>query len=496
MNAIADHFDVAIIGSGPGGSVAATVLAQKRYRVLLVERERFPRFHTGESLLSATQQIWERIGLAERLQHSGHTFKYGGEFRLADCPARTDFNSSTVFFGNLPKSDRGPRPFAYHVERAVLDQQLQQWAVEQGATLWSETAVEQVLFESTEQGQRAVGLKCRDKDRRERTVSADFIIDASGRRCVVARQLDGIEPDPEIHTSAVYGHFRGVKRQPGYKQGLFVGYFIENGWVWLIPLADDVMSVGLVQNEPSNLAWSNDPQQVLLEAINRYKFIQELFTDAVQVGRMRTTKGLAYQTREFCGDGWLAVGDANFFVDPLYSSGVHIAHCTGELAAEVANEYLRGGRDMAAIRRYEKYIHDYRRDVFDVIRVVYRLLRHRAAIGAFLWSAGKWGNNFDTFFLRRVAAWSSGFFERHRFVMRVTVLFGRVMSAVAPRIARLWGGDGWKRFERSPNDAPALRIPVEKEAGVTLTHTGPCQAAQATPAASAEQPETALEFSL
>ncbi len=454
-------FDIAIVGSGPAGCTAGILLARKGYRVVLIEREAFPRFHIGESLLAASQEIWERLGIAEDLQHSGYTFKYGGGFRLGVRPDQEEFTSATVHFRRVPKKDLGPRPFAYHVDRHKFDKQLQDSAVSQGVTLWERTSVEEVLFEDRGGRDRAVGLRIRKKGMAAEVVHCDFVIDASGRRCLVGRQLGCVESDPLIRTSAVFAQFRGVSRDPGALQGYFNGYFIENGWIWFIPLADDVMSVGLVQNEPSTNLWSSDPEQVLLDAINRYRFVQSRFKDAVQVSRVRSMTKLAYRTTQFCGDGWLSIGDANFFVDPLYSSGVHLAHSTGEMAADVVDRFLSQDRDMREIKSFERHIERYRRNVFGVIYAVYDLLRNRSAIRLFNWMAGQLGRDFDTWMLRRVAAWSAGFFDRHMGVMRLTEIFGRIAARVVPAITRLWGDHGWARYEQHRYTGPRLTIPKE-----------------------------------
>src|SRR5690606_17077526 len=126
------------------------------------------------------------------------------------------------------------------------------------------------------------------------------------RRVMMGRKLDCIVHDPVIKTSAAFGQFRAVTRDPGYRQGFFNGYFIPNGWVWFIPLAHDIMSVGTVQNEPATNTWSNNPEENLLATINKYKFLQDRFHNAVQVGRVRGLKDLAYVTRTFTGENWLS----------------------------------------------------------------------------------------------------------------------------------------------------------------------------------------------
>ena len=451
-----ERFDVAVIGSGPGGSVVSTLLAQHGYRVVVIEREKFPRFHVGESLLPGTQPIWERLGIAEELERSGHTFKYAGEFRIGRFPNKSEILSTIGYFHNVPRSDFSPRPYAYQVERAVFDKQLQDNAIRHGVTVWDETSVKEVVFDEND---RATGLKLSRKGEQQ-LLEADFIVDASGRRRFIAEQRKCVVLDDLIQTSAAFGHFRGVQRDPGYRQGFFNGYFIPNGWVWFIPLADDIMSVGVVQNKPNTDEWSNNGEEVLLDTINRYQFLQERFVNAEQVGRIRMLKDLAYTTTEYCGDGWMSIGDANFFVDPLYSSGVQIAHSTGEQAADLIDEFLKGGRDMRAVKKYKKYIDDYRWRVFSPMKCFYRCMRHYKTIAGYVESTGHWFNHFNNWFLRRACSWGTGRFHRHNWVIQLMSFNGNVSAWVAPKI----GLGGWPRYEKYPNPNPPLNIPKASEA--------------------------------
>ncbi len=445
-------FDVVVIGSGPGGSVTSTLLAMKGYRVLLIDREKFPRFHVGESLLPGTQPIWEEIGMANKLEQSGHTFKYAGEFRIGARPDQSKFYRTIGYFNNVPRKDFSPRPYAYQVERAIFDKQLQDNAVEHGVTLWEETSVTEIHLD---ENNRATGLTVRRKDGPNEFLQPSFIVDASGRRVMMGRKLDCIVNDPVIKTSAVFGHFKGVQRDPGIRQGYFNGYFIPNGWVWFIPLANDVMSVGVVQNEPATHSWSNDAEEVLFSTINRYKFLQDRFHNAVHMGRIRRLKDLAYETKVFSGEGWLSIGDANFFVDPLYSSGVQIAHSTGAKAAECIDMFLKNGRDMSAIRKYNKYILDYRKRVFRPMRSFYRCMRNYRSIAGYVQLTGHLCGDFNTWFLRRASCWGTGRFHRHQWTINIMSMIGNIGAWLAPK----FGMGGWKNYEMNPNPNPPLNIP-------------------------------------
>lgn len=446
-------FDVAVIGSGPGGCVASTFLAQKGYKVLVLERETFPRFHVGESLLPGTQPIWERMGIADELQNSGHTFKAAGEFRIGRYPDKSEIYSTIGYFHNVPRADMSPRPHAYQVERAVFDKQLQDCARRHGVTVWEKTKVQEVLME----GNKAVGIRLL-RDGKSETIRPKFIVDASGRRHLIASQLDCIEYDPIIQTSAAFGHFKGVQRDPGYRQGFFNGYFVPHGWVWFIPLANDVMSVGTVQNKPATDDWKGkNGEEILLETINKYKFLQDRFKNAVQVGRVRQMKDLAYTTKTYCGDGWLSIGDANFFVDPLYSSGVQIAHSTADVAVDCIDEFLKNGRDMRALDKYREYIDDYRLRVFRPMRCFYRCMRHYKTIAGYVKSTGYWFNDFNNWFLRRACCWGTGRFHRHNWTIQLMSLMGNLSAWGAPLI----GLGGWDRYTKNAYTGERLEIPKD-----------------------------------
>jgi len=443
---------IIIIGGGPAGSTAAMRLLQLGHRPLILERVEFPRFHVGESLVPASQGVWDRAGLVEQMQHSRYEFKYASRVLIGDRPDQDGATGMTVQFSKVPSRQMPLRPFAYQVERAVFDKQLLDWAVARGAELRKASATK-VLFD----GDRATGVHVRNPDGSEEELRADFVIDASGRRALIASQLGILHYDPVIQTSAVFGHFENVARESG--QGFFEAYLVENGWFWLIPLIDNRMSVGLVQNRPECDAWGNDAEQVLLDAINRYRWMRRRFVDARQVAKVRMLRKLAYQSERMAGDGWLAVGDAFFFIDPLFSTGVHIAMKTAQSGAEAVDAFLRGGRDLSVLRSLEEDYMAYRDLTLGFVRSVYGLLRRRLSAG---WAVGVCGplcRDLDTWVLRRLTYWLSGHYETNWGVMRGLTLGNRLMAAAAGLVDGVAGRQGWDAFRKHPNPDPPLQIP-------------------------------------
>lgn len=463
----AERERVVVIGGGPGGATAAAFLAKKGLAPLLLERERFPRFHIGESLLPASQAVWERLGIAEPLQHSGYTFKFGGRFAVGRSRKDDEALSATGTFSNIPPGYATPRPFAYQVERAVFDKQLLEHATACGARV-REASVRRVLFE----GERAVGVEVLDADGVTRTIRCELVIDASGRYAVTARQRGLLELDPVVQTSACFAHYHGVSRDDGALQGYFNGYYVEHGWVWFIPLAGDVMSVGLVQNKPACDRWSNDARVELERVLGRHAYMRKRFAKARSSGKARMFRDLAYRSRSFAGPGWLAVGDAAFFIDPLYSSGVHTALLMGEAAAEAAEASLKHGGCVKPLHAYERRFEKYYRFTRGYICSVYKILRSHSAATAYTWVPGVLFNNLDHPLIRPVTRFLNGYFEEHHGFALMARASMEAAAFAAGTLARWTGWGSWERFEAEGGEdsepllmgAPARELPAPRRA--------------------------------
>jgi flavin-dependent dehydrogenase len=453
-----DEVDVVIVGGGPAGSSVATFLADRGYDVLLLERTSFPRFHVGESLLPMSQPIWEQLGVAEKLQHFGQTFKYGAEWRVAR-PAQDSeapgYDKTCIRFHVVPRQSIGRRMYAYQVVRSEFDELLLRHAEERGVKVIEKASVTEVLFEDgTARGVRW-SLRANEADAGSTFLTrARFIVDASGRSSLLARQLKLRLPDPHVRTAAVFGHFQGIDRERGIDGGNIILHFLEGSWVWFIPLRSGLTSVGLVANDPIHREWrQRRPEEILRTTIMSDPIMAPLFESAKTEGQVRAIFDLPYHSRKVAGDGWMLVGDAGFFVDPLFSSGVHVAFSTSQRAANAIDECLRK-RSFQPLKHYAQWNRRYWQRVSGTVRRVYRLTRYRQAISFFVAVTGRYGNHWDNFYLRRINAWGLGAFDRFRLwligawvFLDVLYLFGRLRHL-------LQGETGWEsiRTKAAPTD--------------------------------------------
>jgi len=319
-------YDVAIIGGGPAGSTAAALLARAGRRVIVFEREKFPRFHIGESLLPFSMKAFTRLGLHEKFLRAGFMKKFGGEI-VGACS-----ESGTKFY--FKDGYRSQTDHAYQVTRGDFDKVLLDHAVECGAEVHEETSVDQVEFSNDEV---ELGIKCNGSFH---SIRARYVIDASGRTSVLGRKFKIKKTYDHLQKLSIFAHYDGVWRAEGIDGTLTVLIRAIDRWFWLIPLSAERTSVGVVLDGETFRNSKLRAEDFLEQALSEQPIIAKRMTDARRVSQVYVEADFSYRSARLHGDRWLLAGDAAGFIDPIFSSGVFLAVFSGELCADVLNEVL------------------------------------------------------------------------------------------------------------------------------------------------------------
>ncbi len=323
-----NHYDTIIIGAGPAGATAATVLTEHGRRVVVLEKDKFPRYRLGESLLPYCYFTLERLGMIDKLNANGYVKKY------------------SVPFVNLEGRISAPFYFVQHmnhsasqtwqVERSRFDQMMIDNAVSRGAEVRFGTAARHLLTD----GDAVTGVALDDGAE----LRAPVTIDASGRDAFAIARNDWRVRDEYLRKIAIWTYFRGAVRDPGRDEGATtIAYLPEKGWFWYIPLRDDMVSVGIVAEQEYLYRGGRDPEAILQREIPVNSWIAEHLATAEQVEPVRVTSDFSYRSRYCAADGLVLAGDAFAFLDPVFSSGVFLALKSGEMAGDAIHEALDAG---------------------------------------------------------------------------------------------------------------------------------------------------------
>ncbi len=348
-----DH-DVLVVGGGPAGATAATFLARGGLSVALTEREPFPRFHVGESLLPANLPLLERMGVLERIAGHGFLKKYGAAFHDQE----TGLEHTFYFREGKPWP-----PWSYEVPRAEFDRILLEHAVAQpGVHLLQPVTVREATFDA---GGVTVQLRA---PQGERTVRARFLVDASGRDGFLASRQGRRAPVPGLGKVAVFAHFRGARRWPGREEGNIRIYVFEDGWFWWIPFAGDVTSVGCVLHSRAVRDRESSMEALFETMIGRCRRVAEGLAGSERVTPVHTAANFSYRVDPVAGDRFVCVGDAVTFMDPIFSTGVFIAMQSAELAAARVVGAFRDDRFEAA--RFAGYERRFRKGTAPFFRFI------------------------------------------------------------------------------------------------------------------------------
>ena len=339
--------DVVVIGGGPSGSTVSTLLAKKGYNVELFEREHFPRFHIGESMIPDTYFTLQRTGLLEKMKGSHYVKKHSVQF----VDQRGRLSEPFYFWDNKPHESSQ----TWQVRRSEFDKLALDNARDSGVKVHEGARVLEVLFEET----KAVGVRVKPENEPEREVRSKVVIDASGQSTLIIDRFGLRDWDPALKKAALWTYWKGAYRDTGRDEGATIVIQLEGkkGWFWYIPLHDDIVSVGVVADHDYLLKNrdTKDFEKIYFEEVAKAPGLKPRIENATRSDIFRVQKEYSYRARKVAGDGWCLVGDAFGFLDPLYSSGLLLALTSGSMAADCIAEGIdKGDTSESQLRKWEK----------------------------------------------------------------------------------------------------------------------------------------------
>lgn len=360
---LGQSYDAIVVGCGPAGSTAAAVLASKGRRVVVLEKEKFPRYHIGESLIPYTYFPLQRIGLIEKMKASHFTKKYSVQFVSPNGRASHPF----YFFKHLEHEAAN----TWQVLRSEFDQLLMDNAREKGAEV-----IEEITVRETIQNDGYVtGVRAVNKGGENVEFHAPITIDATGRDAFTLSRNSWKVRDPYLNKIAIWTYYKGAFRDSGYDEGATtIAYVPEKGWFWYIPLAGDVVSVGIVAEKDYLYKDTRDLAEIFQREVGNNAWVQHHLGFGEQFGPYRVTGEYSYRSRHCAANGLVLVGDAFAFLDPVFSSGVFIGLRSGELAADAVDEALTAGDYSAG--RFAEYGAEVCRGIEAMRRLVYAFYDH------------------------------------------------------------------------------------------------------------------------
>lgn len=327
-------YDAIIIGAGPAGSSAGAILAEHGHRALILEREKFPRYHIGESLIPFTYEPLERLGMIPKMKRSHFVKKYSVSFVQPDGSQSDPFYFYTRY-------DKDTVAQTWQVLRSEFDVMLLDNARAKGAEIMEETAVQRLLME----GERVVGVEARGRDGRVFEIKAPITLDCTGKEAFASNQRGWRVRDPYLNKIAVWTYYRGSRREPGMDEGATTVAFVpEKGWFWHIPQHNDMVSVGVVaEGKYLTRDGVRDTRAIFQREVEQNQWIKQHLAEGEQVGEYFIMSEYSRHSRYCASPGLLLAGDAFAFLDPVFSSGVMLALKSGVMAADAVHEGLIQG---------------------------------------------------------------------------------------------------------------------------------------------------------
>ncbi len=365
-------YDCVVMGAGPAGCSTAALVADAGYRTLLLEREKFPRFHVGESLMPETYWTLERLGVLTKMQEWGFVPKVGVQF-----VNQSGRESQPFFF-----REHDPRDCSttWHVERERFDQMLFENAREKGAQCLDETRVLSVDLQPSSPH----CVRFQTAEGAPHAVEARVVVDATGQSALLANRLGLKQVNPHLRKAAIWSYYRGAERSEDPTQNTTIILHTTDrcSWFWYIPLSDDIVSVGVVSDNDYLLKDRGTPEATFAEELSKCPAVEQRVARGERIGRFHVAKEFSYTTRQQAGDGWVLIGDAFGFIDPIYSSGVFLALKSGELAADSIVDGLK--RNDLSAEQLGRWTDGFQQGIHWIRKLVHAFYTDSFSFGSFM----------------------------------------------------------------------------------------------------------------
>lgn len=361
------EYEVIVVGGGPAGATASALLSKRGRRVLLLEKEKFPRYHIGESLIPGVMPIIRELEADQELANLGAIPKRGITLVWGATPEPWTVRFDELYAGVIEPGEFDPP--SYQVKRAEFDNMLLAHSRRLGTTVIEEANVRKAIFD----GDRCTGVTYSGSRNDELVeVHAPIVLDASGQARFMARSRETVTWHDDLKNLAAWTYFQGGTRFEGDDAGNILVEASSPGWFWMIPFSDQTCSIGYVAPSAEFAASELTPEQLLHRKLSAAPFLSKMLDGATEIAQTRTARDWSYHSIDMSGPGWLQVGDAAAFVDPLFSTGIMLALKGASLAAETADRMLGNPESEAAIRQvYEKEYHAVLDVVLSFVRIFY-----------------------------------------------------------------------------------------------------------------------------